>query len=270
MDGLASVLLTLEGEHRGAAAATLGELTDYRAYQAGDDPRLVDWNAYARLGDLFVRTSAAREGLLLTLLIDCSRSMTFPGPLRLRHAKRLAAAYGAVALLHCDSVRLCALADGTAWPLGTLSGRAAIGPLLDELDRLPAGGGTDLAGSLRACLPVRAAGPTVLLSDLLVPDEAEALALLGAEGAVAHVTDPADADPLAADRGGTLEIQDGETGEVVVVTAALRARYADLWRARRAAVAARCAAAGLRYIRADTTTPVADILFGPAGPVVAS
>lgn len=192
--------------------------------------------------------------------------MAVPGPARLRHAKRLAAAYGAVALLHSDSVRLCALADGTAWPLGTLSGRAAIGRLVDELSRLPAGGGTDLAGSLRAGRPAMASGPTVLLSDLLVPDDVGALALLGPEGAVAHVTDPADADPLAGDPQGALEIRDSETGEVVIVTGALRARYADRWRAHRAALAARCAAAGLRYIPADTTTPVADILFGAAGP----
>jgi hypothetical protein len=171
-----------------------------------------------------------------------------------------------VALLHSDSVRLCALADGTAWPLGTLSGRAAIGRLVAELSRLPAGGGTDLAGSLRAGRPAMASGPTVLLSDLLAPADVEALALLGPEGAVAHVTDPADADPLAGGPAGALEIRDSETGEVVNVTGALRARYADRWRAHRATLAARCAAAGLRYIPADTTTPVADILFGPAGP----
>ena len=167
-----------------------GELTDYRGYQPGDDPRLVDWNAYARLDELFVRTTAALQGMLLTLLLDCSRSMAVPGAAgmtRLRFAKQLAAAFGAVALLRSDTVRVCALADGTAWPLDALSGRAAVGRLLDDLERLPPGGGTDLAASLlaarppgreqaRACRP----GPTVLLSDLLVPDTQDAaLDLLG-------------------------------------------------------------------------------------------
>jgi hypothetical protein len=107
LDSLGSVLSPLEGEHPGAPRARLGELAGYRAYQPGDDLRLIDWNAYARLDELYVRTSAARDGMLLTLLVDCSRSMAVPGAVGavppLLHAKRLAAAFGAVALLHSDA-----------------------------------------------------------------------------------------------------------------------------------------------------------------------
>jgi uncharacterized protein (DUF58 family) len=220
--------------------------------------------------------------MLLTVLVDCSRSMAVPGAVGavppLLHAKRLAAAFGAVALLHSDAVRVCALADGTAWPAQTLSGRAAVGRLLSELSRLPAGDRTDLPGSLRACLPAgtRGLGPAVLLSDLLVPDsQLDALELLAPAGAVLHVTDAAGADLLAAafpggsggPHGGmTVELRDGETGEVVTVTAGpgLRRGYERLSRERGAALAARCAAAGVRYIPASTAMPVADLLFGHA------
>lgn len=267
LDGLDAVLSLLEGEHAGAPRAQFAELTDYRNYQPGDDPRLIDWNAYARLGELFVRTSSAHEGLLLTLLVDCSRSMAVPGPWggKLRYAKRLAAAFGAVALLHSDAVRVCALTDGTATPLPVLSGRTALGRLLDDLEWLPAGGTTDLASSVRAC-QLEAAGPglAVLLSDLLMPaGQDEALDWLGRSGTAVHVIDPADADPLS----GSVELRDSETGEVVVttVTPALRRRYAELSAARAAELAARCAAAGVRYLRAETTTPVADLLFGFPG-----
>jgi uncharacterized protein (DUF58 family) len=279
LDNLGSVLSPLEGEHPGAPGARPGELAGYRAYQPGDDLRLIDWNAYARLDELYVRTSAAHEGMLLTLLVDCSRSMAVPGAVGavppLLHAKRLAAAFGAVALLHSDAVRVCALADGTAWPAQTLSGRAAVGRLLSELSRLPAGDRTDLAGSLRACLPAgaRGLGPVVLLSDLLVPgSQVDALGALGPAGAVLHVTDAAGADLIAAAFPGgrpgraTVELRDGETGEVVTVTAGpeLRRDYERLSRAREAALAALCASAGLRYIPAGTATPVADVLFGHA------
>jgi uncharacterized protein (DUF58 family) len=220
--------------------------------------------------------------MLLTVLVDCSRSMAVPGAVGavppLLHAKRLAAAFGAVALLHSDAVRVCALADGTAWPAQTLSGRAAVGRLLSELSRLPAGDRTDLPGSLRACLPAgtRDLGPTVLLSDLLVPDsQVDALDLLAPAGAVLHVTDAAGADLLAAAlpggpggplRGATIELRDGETGEVVTVTAGpgLRRGYERLSQARSAALAAQCAAAGVGYIPAGTATPVADLLFSHA------
>jgi hypothetical protein len=215
--------------------------------------------------------------MLLTLLLDCSASMAVPGAAAgmtsLRFAKRLAAAFGAVALLRSDAVRVCALADGTAWPLEILSGRAAVGRLAGDLERVGAGGGTDLAGSLRAARPpgraagaAPPAGPVVLLSDMLVPDTADAaLDLLGPGGVVVHVTDAAPAGAcLPGD--GTVELQDAETGEVVTVTVtpAIRRRYAQLSQARDDAVAARCAAAGAGYLRAPLATPVAELLFGHA------
>jgi uncharacterized protein (DUF58 family) len=277
LNSLDALLSPLEGEHAGLARAGLGELTDYRGYQPGDDPRLVDWNAYARLGELFVRTTAAHQGMLLTLLLDCSRSMAVPGSRPgmitcLRFAKQVAAAFGAVALLRSDAVRVCALADGAAWPLPTLSGRTAVGQLLDHLERLPAGGRTDLAGSLGAARPAAreaSAGPAVLLSDLLIPGRRGrqdwALDLLGPAGIVVHV--PEASDPLGGDQAGaTIEVRDAETGEVVAVTVTpgLRRRYAELTRAHNEAVVARCAAAGVGYLRAPRTTPVADLLFGLA------
>jgi uncharacterized protein (DUF58 family) len=66
--------------------------------------------------------------------------------------------------------------------------------------------------------------------------------------------------------GAAVELRDAETGEVITVTPgpALRRGYERLSRAREAALAARCAAAGVRYIPASTATPVADLLFGGA------
>lgn len=259
----------LEGEHAGAIRAQFAEPTDYRSYQSGDDPRLIDWNAYARLDELFVRTSDAHEGLTLTLLVDCSRSMTVPGSAKLWHAKRLAAAFGVVALLHSDAVRVCPVASGVfGRSLPVLSGRTAVGRLLDDLEWLPAGGGTDLAGGVRACR-LDAAGPgfTMLVSDLLAPggDVARAVDLLSPSGTILHVVDPFDADPLAgASSGSAVELRDAETGEVVTatVTPALLRRYRSRFEDWSAELSARCAAAGVRYVRADTTTPVADVLFG--------
>ncbi|MBV9448062.1 MAG: DUF58 domain-containing protein [Streptosporangiaceae bacterium] len=266
LDSLATIMGVLEGAHPGAPRAQFAELTDYRGYQPGDDVALIDWNAYARLDELFVRTSSAHEGLTLTLLVDCSRSMTVPGHRKLRYAKRLAAAFGAVALLHSDAVRICALADGTAWPLPVLSGRGAVGRLLDDLEWLPSGGGTQLADSVRAGrLPEAGPGFAVLLSDLFMPGEQdEAVDWLGSSGTILHVIDPRDADPAPAlGAGGTVELRDSETGEVVVVgvTPALRRRYAERFEARCEALSARCAATGVRYMRAETTTGVADLLF---------
>ncbi len=39
-------------------------------------------------------------------------------------------------------------------------------------------------------------------------------------------------------------------------------RFSERLEARWAGLSAHCAATGVRYVRADTTTPVADLLFG--------
>ena len=68
---------------------------------------------------------------------------------------------------------------------------------------------------------------------------------------------------------GEAELRDSETGAVITVTITpeLRRRYQELASARHAELATRCGAHGLRYIRADTTTTVADLLFSPASPL---
>src|SRR5260370_34649351 len=43
------------GEHASPRKASSVEFADYRNYRPGDDFRLIDWNVYARLGQLTLR-----------------------------------------------------------------------------------------------------------------------------------------------------------------------------------------------------------------------
>lgn len=269
MDSLSAIMSGLAGEHPGTRRAQFGELADYRGYQLGDEPRLIDWNAYARLDELYVRTSPAEQALTVSLLIDCSRSMAMPAPSRggapgkLAHAKRIAAALGTVALLHSDAVLVFALGDGQARPSPAFSGRNAIGEFLRELDSVPVLGATSLPASLRSCgAHLAGQGVTVLLSDLLIPREQdEALAWLGPAGTVVHLADPEDA---ALPLGTVMELHDCETAHAVTVTvtAAAQQRYRQLSGARAREFAKRAAAGGVQYLRAETSQPVADLIFG--------
>ena len=63
------------GLRRSVAAGTSVEFADFRTYAPGDDFRRVDWNAYARLGKLFLRIYVAEENATATLFLDCSGSM---------------------------------------------------------------------------------------------------------------------------------------------------------------------------------------------------
>jgi hypothetical protein len=54
------------------------EPENFREYSAGDDLRFLDWNVFARLDDLTIRTFRAERQIELTIIIDASASMGVP------------------------------------------------------------------------------------------------------------------------------------------------------------------------------------------------
>jgi uncharacterized protein (DUF58 family) len=263
LHNLGVITTGLTGSRASARQEPLVEFTDHRAYAPGDDLRLIDWNAFSRLEELVVKTSPVEGGAALSILVDCSRSMDWGHPSRLRQAKQMAAALGAVALLRGDPVTVHGLGDGDARLAGRFHRRAALACLQDELSGLPVARTTELARSVDAYRRAGGSGTgVVLISDLLVPPGHEsALDQLGPTGAVLHLTGTVENAPPA---GGRLELRDRETGEAVVVavTAGTRRRYTELVRARATRLARRCQSRSLHYVPVPATMSPAQLLFG--------
>lgn len=264
IEGDRSLTDWLAGEHEGQRKMQALEFEDYRGYVPGDDFRLIDWNAYARLGDLFVKTSLAEVTISVSLLVDCSRSMNWGVPTKLCYAKRLAAALGALALMHGDRVRVFGLGDGAAFPGAPLYSVGEMAALAADLERLPVFSATDLAGSVAAFGQLaEQRGVVILLSDLLAPmGQIEMLGFLALQGRAAfaiHVIDPAEAIPPLH---GAVELRDSETGasSLLSVTPSIRQRYAERFGERTAAIRARLGAADIRYIAASTAIPPIDFV----------
>jgi uncharacterized protein (DUF58 family) len=72
----------LAGDHRAASLGVAMELAQVRPYQAGDDVRLIDWNATARMNEPHVRLHVAERALTTWLVFDASPSMGFGTALR--------------------------------------------------------------------------------------------------------------------------------------------------------------------------------------------
>ena len=254
----------LGGEHEGRRKMHGLEFEDYRGYTAGDDFRLIDWNANARLGELFVKTSIAEEARSIALLVDCSRSMDWGTPNKLHYAKQLAAALGALALMHGDRVRVLGVGNGNVLPGAPLHGPGDLASLTAELEDLPVLTTTDFAGSIASFQEVSEPhGAVVLLSDLLAPlADIETLDLLGIPGRdvfAIHIIDPAEATPSLH---GTVELRDRETGSTTIrtITPAVRRQYTERFRERSAAIAARLAARSIRYISSSTAVAPVDFI----------
>ena len=56
------------------------EFSEHRRYTPGDDPKDLDWTAWAKTDRLYVKTYQAETGLAAYLLVDTSRSMAYAGP----------------------------------------------------------------------------------------------------------------------------------------------------------------------------------------------
>jgi uncharacterized protein (DUF58 family) len=230
----------------------------------GDDFRLIDWNSYARLGDLFVKTSVTDEAVSVSLLVDCSKSMDWGTPTKLRYAEQLAAALGALALMHGDRVQVFGLGDGQVTAGTPLHGPADLTTLITDLEGLPVFGSTDLHGSVAAFQQMADPhGVVILFSDLLVPiDQIDTLGFLELEGrtlVAAQVVDPTEAAPALQ---GAVELRDSESGAVtrLSVSAAVRGQYIRQFEERTKAIRDRLARGDARYVFASTAIPPIDFV----------
>ncbi|HVW45610.1 MAG TPA: DUF58 domain-containing protein [Solirubrobacterales bacterium] len=258
------------GGSRSGAQRTRGlEFVDYRRYTPGDDLRSIDWNVYARLGEIVVKAAPAEGHVDLALLLDGSRSMDDGTPSRFRYAQELAAMLGTVALLGSDIVEVHMLADGRAYTGARLAAPHLITELIEEVAELPRGTRTDLAAGLREYR--RLAEPAdlaVLLTDGLAEPRAlqEAVTELSGSARGAALVHLVESEAAMAALEGSFELWDRETGETIVVevTPRVRATYEGRVASAAAELRDHCADHGVTYVRAPTDVPPLDLLFGAA------
>lgn len=87
------------------------EPENFREYNEGDDLRFLDWNTYARLDELSIRTYRAERQVEITMLVDASASMGFPErDDKLGLALALAASLAYVGMSDNDAVRIASFA----------------------------------------------------------------------------------------------------------------------------------------------------------------
>ncbi|HJU80187.1 MAG TPA: DUF58 domain-containing protein [Acidimicrobiia bacterium] len=257
------VIAQWSGRHASRHKGESLDFADYRPYVPGDDFRRIDHNLWARLGVLLVRQFEAEEELPLRVVIDASASMGFYRKLEV--GKVLAGMVAYLGLAGGDRVQVVAFHGSGGMPvtMGPAGRHLSRWPMLESwLERLAAGGGGELAPSLRRLAgegPNR--GALVVVSDLMSPDYGTALDGLGvgAGGVVLHVLGDEELDPGLT---GDLRLTDAETkGEVAVSTSEdTMRRYRLALESFASEAASRSRRAGLDYVlvpaREDATHQV--------------
>ena len=188
------------------------EFADYRRYVPGDEIRYIDWNVYARHGQLFVKEFSAEENLHVTVLLDTSRSMEFGG--KFEAAKELAAALGYIGLANYDTVSLYAFGSEVRMVKKFLRGKGRIFELLDALQALPPEGATDMRAAFQAALPrLRGRSLVLLLTDFYdLEGYATAVRELLAQRFEVHLIHLVAREEISPSARGRLSLLDLETG----------------------------------------------------------
>lgn len=117
------------------------EFEQYKHYQAGDDPKRIDWKLYARTQKHLVRESSTESNYHLRLIIDLSGSMNYVenGVSRLQYAKILLASLAYLGYRQGDMMSLYALQNGEVQTLVS-SGKQSFQRILYELEKAEAKG----------------------------------------------------------------------------------------------------------------------------------
>ena len=161
------------------------EFAEIREYIDGDDMRTIDWNVFARTGELHSKTFQEERELTMMLIADCSASMleanieqrTFDLQLF------LFAIFGAAAAMHNDKVGSIFYHQEVEKFFPPRKGRQYVIQQLSSLTaQLPhprANRGSNLAAALRlAAQRMRRRGICIILSDFLCAGYERALAIL--------------------------------------------------------------------------------------------
>ena len=248
------------GEHVARRRGGSAEFQEHRPYAPGDDLRRIDWAAYARTGEPVLKLFRAEEDVVVRVLIDASASLDFGEPSKHEAARRIAAAFGYMALAASERAQIVVAGEGVTREETPVRGRSGLPALLRAIDAITPSGGTDLSRAIdRLIQKNKRAGMLLVVSDFLDGGPLAAAlgraVMAGHDVALVQVVAPEEIEPSYE---GDWALEDAETGAVVEVTmdaAALEAyvlRFAGLCEELRS-LARRL---GATYVRVRTDEPL--------------
>ena len=161
------------GNRRSKAYGSSAEFADYRSYAPGDDLRRVDWNLYARFGQLYLKLFVDERQLHHRIYFDTSASMDWGDPKKSHTALRLGAALGFLSVQAMDRVSFFALSGTSCTDLcGTIIGRDAYFRAMDALEGIPFRGDMDMGAAIMQNKETAyAGGLSVIISDFMTDSD---------------------------------------------------------------------------------------------------
>ncbi len=245
------------------------EFADHREYVVGDDLRYLDWNVYARHGDLLLKRFQEEEDLHVYVLLDASASMNRgdeSSPNKFTLARQIAAALSYIALADLDRVSIIAYDDRVRATMPLMRGKNNVLSLLRFLEALECGGEkTDLRAVVGEFVQrAPRTGLALVVSDLYdqegFREGVDRLRYARFEPHVIQIHTQEEAAPKLL---GDVELVDCETGvaKKVTVTERKLRQYKTLFDQFIRDIEAYCQTHGLSHTRTTTDVPFDAVLL---------
>ncbi|XZE45853.1 DUF58 domain-containing protein [Pirellulaceae bacterium SH467] len=215
----------LQGMHSSPFHGFSVEFSEHRLYTPGDDPKDIDWQAYAKTERYYVKKFEAETNITGYIVMDLSQSMDYTYRQKLTkfdYCVCLAAALSYLMLMQQDPVGLVTFDKKIRANLQPKSRRSQFAAILSQLTKLKVAGETELkAPLLQLASMLRHRSLIMLMSDLLADvdptlDAIRVLKHAGHDVIVFHVLDEAE---VAFPFQGLVQLEDPETGDSMSVNA---------------------------------------------------
>ena len=161
------------GVRRSRALGDSAEFSDFREYAPGDDPRRIDWNAYARFDKLFLKLFMEEQEMHLTLILDASASMGHGDKKKWDMAVQLAQMLLYLAVTGGDRAGICVLKGDRLQRSPIYAGRQGYINGTAFLEGVTPEGETNLTHAVSRVPLSGGRGMCVLVSDLFSKDGSE-------------------------------------------------------------------------------------------------
>ncbi len=223
----------LAGQYHSAFRGRGMEFEEVCPYQIGDDVRLIDWNVSARYGEPFIKKYREERELTVMLVVDASRSGLFGSvnQFKLDVAAELCAVLAFSAIRSNDKVGLILFTDRVEKYVPAKKGTQHVLRIIRELlYHQPKGRGTDINEAIGFLNRVTIRKSVCfLVSDFLSPGYENSLRVARRRHDLIPivVSDPREHALPAC---GLMELEDSETGDVVLVDTSsrrVRREYAE-------------------------------------------
>ena len=256
----------LSGDYHSTFKGQGVEFDEVRPYIPGDDVRTIDWNVTARTGSPYIKRFSEERELTVLFMVDVSGSQSYGSVRRSKAelAAEVTALLALTAIRNQDKIGLILFSDEIVKFIPPRKGRDSVMRLVREVLAAEdsAAGGTDIAGALKFLNGVQKRRAVVFLVSAFIGrggcDKLLEATARHHDMVCVPVTDPAESELPDV---GLVELEDSETGELVLVDTSsrrVRREFAERAAAERDELKRFFMRAGIDVLPIDTSRPYID------------